>query len=833
MSNFDVDAFLKEHDAPEPSPVPITPTADPAQMDLSVSQFDPDQFIRENEIAHHEEHEKELAPYRTPGQTVLAGAEALGRGIAGPLAPAAELATGLTTAEDIRKREEANEVASTAGEAAGFFAPSALIGKAGEAATGLAKLAEFAQPELIEKAAAKAVEHLPLVNSLAGKIGKPAAKLAVESALFTGSDELSKAVLQDPEQSVASAAAHIGAAGLLGLGLGGASSLFSSMADKAAGSKLTQFAEDFKGRVQEHLDDPNPVESFTKQLDDHYKNIKELADDVYGPNGLKEQDIKLAMPKEPGKPIEQSNNIREMLEEVVDSMHQDTYSYPPRLAKKLQADLDHYSTQVQSNDPAKIFDAVQDLKQKMQGYAKFDKSVAPHAEEYDFVKSAKEIHDGLRHALEDEDVWGKAAIRQKEINKAFSQYLPKLQDFEKKFTSEVNNENIIDPAKIESFFAQLGGAKSEVKKQVLDNFMKASDKYRSAIEDTHANLGLTPPNVRTPSNAIHRALKRTTDGEKAADWLIEKGINKQAGDIAGAAAGSILARHEHLPGGGLIGAAAGHMFLGPVINSVFPTIAKKLLSSPSVLNGIVASAKMIDAVAKGDALLNKGVKAIFVEGAKQITNPSPETYKKLDKAVQKLSANPEKMADGGSALNSYNPEVAENVNAANARVITYLNTQRPHSSPLAPMDHATIPGPVEEANYKNAMTIALSPAVVLDKMRDGTLTPKDLADLNAMYPALHKNISEKLLNQITKVKIPSKIPFKTKTMVSMFLAQPMSSSMSQPSIVAAQTVFANMAHKNDTLATKPATRPSAPALQKFSTDFNTPNQALNRRKGEV
>ncbi len=70
--------------------------------------------------------------YGSPGQQIAAGLEGIAKGVAGPLAPAAELATGITTPEAIRGRAEANPWTHGLGEAAGF-AGSALIPGLGEA----------------------------------------------------------------------------------------------------------------------------------------------------------------------------------------------------------------------------------------------------------------------------------------------------------------------------------------------------------------------------------------------------------------------------------------------------------------------------------------------------------------------------------------------------------------------------------------------------------------------------------------------------------------------------------------------------------------------------
>jgi hypothetical protein len=143
----------------------------------------------------------EIAPaeskYQSGMQKGIAVAEAMGRGIAGPLATGAERLLGVPE-EDIRGRIDENKALATSTEL-GTFAASMYfgVGEAGLLAKGAGALAKA---------------------SGLGKIGTTLLKGAIETASFAGSDEITKALIGkgDPEHPVSSALLNVGFAGIMG-----------------------------------------------------------------------------------------------------------------------------------------------------------------------------------------------------------------------------------------------------------------------------------------------------------------------------------------------------------------------------------------------------------------------------------------------------------------------------------------------------------------------------------------------------------------------------------------------------------------------------------------
>lgn len=183
-----------ETSGPEPSSVPTTlPTVSSGTISdgYNLSGLDvtnPDAFIKSSLDDR----------YGGTGQTALAAIEGGAQGVLGPIAPALERASGLTTADDIRGRALAHPIVHGLSEAATFGA-SAAFGD------------ELGLSGVVGEAGNAAAHIFP---------GVAGVKTAAELATITASNEFSKMVEKDPNQTLGSAAINVGLSGIVG-GIGG------------------------------------------------------------------------------------------------------------------------------------------------------------------------------------------------------------------------------------------------------------------------------------------------------------------------------------------------------------------------------------------------------------------------------------------------------------------------------------------------------------------------------------------------------------------------------------------------------------------------------------
>lgn len=775
-----------------------------------ISSLDDPRLADELKPELHEE------KFGTVGQMALTAAEGASKGILGHTLTAAG-ETGLSSLgvpglspEEQKGREEENPITAGGAEAAGFVGsvlagkgPMALLGKAGQAIAGAGE-----------------------ASTLGARLGAKALAGAAEMGLLQSDDEAAKLINSDPNQSFQTAISNIGLSGLLGGITGGAFGGVGELWNATKATKMGRAVEDFKGRLAEKLSaDHDPVQAVTDELAAHYDSITSHADEVYGANGLKSRDIARALPGEVSpKMTEQAQTITDKVGTTIKAMEKDPYSYPQRLTTKLKADLDNFASKVSTDEltPAKLFEATQDLKQTVQGYGHAGRSIDSLHEAYDFTNKAKSLGNTLKEALEDKEVWGKAAERQKSINKAFSDFLPSLKDFNKKFTVEIGGDKVIDPGKVATYMNQLGKPNAEIKQEVLSNFLKASNKYADVIHDIHGNLGISSPITPNSLSAVNASLKEVTPGMRMADSFLKHGLGKAAGAAVGASAG-------HATGSAGIGALIGEHALGPLFDKILPAMIKPLLSNASNPAAAKAAFDYAVTVAKGENMTQRAVTNLFKAGAPPtVKHPSDRETEKLNKQIQDIQSNPNKILGTGGQLGHYMPGHQEAATQVAGTAVNFLSSIRPNVGRKTPLDSPTVPSSSQIAAYKSALSIAQQPLVVISKMKQGTMTPQDVMALKTMYPDLYNRLSDKMTKEIiNRGSKDQPIPYKTRLAMSMFMGQPLDSTMTPQSIISAQP---QSSQSTQTSATQPkqGARHSMTGIAKLPNSYRT--QAQTRQQ---
>lgn len=751
------------------------------------------------------------AKFGTPTEQLKTAAEHAASSATFGLSTKAETALGVDP-KDILSRSEENPKAAMAGDVAGLLIPGAPeatilkeVGEGAKALTGLGK--EGAG--ILSHVAAGAVKAVP------------------ETALFAAGDENSKFIAGDPNQSAETALTNIGLSGLFGAATGGAFGAVSPLFKAANESKLGQFIEDFKSQLKNRMDNPNPVENLTKELQDHYNTIKGMADEVYGASGLKAQEIQKLMPEMGPKITEQVGTLADRVSNAVQDLKDDPY------VGKLQNAAEKWRAAVTAaeNDPAKIFDATQKFKQQLQEWGKFNKTFVPLAEK-DFRETAKSLGFEMRTALENPEVWGQAADRQQAINSAFKEYLPTLKDFEKKFTTEINGERVIDPTKVNTYANQLGKPQAEIKQQMVHNFLDASEKYRGVIDKTHANLGIESPFQATSLNSVKATLNKVTPGAKLANALVDKGLARLGGEALGTGVGAAAG---HLVGSPWLGAILGEHALGPVFSSVLPAIVKPILEKPASVEGFVTASKLGTAIVNGEAALSKAAKAVFTPGAHAISESMVASDKTREKLKQKLDAyqtDTASLLNVGGTTGHYMPDHGATLAAVAARAVNYLNTLKPSEDRLGPLDPKRTPSDVEVAKYNRALDIAEQPLTAIQHIKDGNLTPDDVTTFKTIYPSLYDRVSQKLTKEmIEHTAKGNSVPYTARLGMSLFLGQALDSTMTPQSIAAAQPMPKMPPEQPQGAQSQQGGAHSMKAIADIGNMFKTPGQSRESRRG--
>lgn len=706
--------------------------------------------------------------YNTPGQQAIAGVEGIAKGVAGPLATATEKYLLNVPEEDIKGREAANPVTHGAAETLGLV--GGMLTGAGEAAV-MGKAGE-------------------LVSLGAKGLTAAAVRGAAEMAVLQSGDEVSKMIVNDPAVSSESAISNIGMTsaigGVTGLAFGAVSPLWKA----TVGNKIAPILEDIKGRLDFHLNNPDMVSASQKELQNIHSNVSDTIKKLYSEEegGIRGEQIAKAMPevseKATTKIDRHMSDVNNLVEGTINKMDKDVKvkSKVPYLTQ----DLEKFQS-IASNPEATYidkFNAVDDLKKTMQGYSKYGASVEDSA----FSSITKKLAAEIRPTLENPEIWGKAANIQKDINESISKFIPAQRDMLARFTTEIGGERVIDPSKINTYINQLGKPQAEIKQEMMKNYLDKSSDLINTVNKTFTDKGLDAPFKHTSTAVLSDTIGEKSTGAHVVDKIIRDNLKDVLGKSVAGGVGAIVGSHLGQP---VLGALAGEHLLGPVFKSMMPGLSKPLMEMPSSVNGIKSALDYGMAVAKGEKAVSNSVKAILKPGMQVLTSkaiPTQDQRDKLDRVITNAQKQPIKfMTSQQGSIGDYLPAHQGTLAMTTTRATEYLQSLKPHPFKSSPLDRPIEPSKVEVERYDRALNVAQNPSIVLQHVKDGTIQTSDIQDLNAMYPALYKRMSEKLSNELTTAIDENQvIPYRTKVGISLFLGQPMDTSMTPSSIQDAQ-----------------------------------------------
>jgi len=492
------------------------PTQQPAQAQPSTQSQNFDSLQDDSE------------KYGTPEQMAGTALEGVAQGVAGPLATYAETNLLGIPAQDIAGRAAANPWTHGISEAGGLIGGA--ISGVGEAA-GAANIAKAIVPE---------------ATTLAGKIGAGALKGFIEGGLIQGSDEVSNAMLGqgDPEAPVATALAHMGAAGLFGGAagglMGGTASKLKALGDSKMGAAIRQGLEDFGNRWRFNVANPDLNESVINELKDFHNSTVQASSDLWSGGGLRQQAIdKLSQSVSPEQLEQHINDVQEMIKNAPKALQAD-----PLFNDAVQAWRDSVTPQVTSagtagsvnsaeflgstqaqykTDAGDVFRATDLLKRQLGEWANPRTNYVPLSDR-PFTYGAKGLAAGLKASLEDTGTWGDLGSLQKQVNGATSKFIEPFNEFNRAFTTELEGTRQLNPGKVNTYVNQLGQPSAEIKQSFVKNFVDAAEKYRSTINDVHAQFGLDSPLQPASLNAVKGTYGATTAGGDMADFMFRKGI---------------------------------------------------------------------------------------------------------------------------------------------------------------------------------------------------------------------------------------------------------------------------------------------------------------------
>lgn len=360
-------------------------------------------------------------------------------------------------------------------------------------------------------------------------------------------------------------------------------------------------------------------------------------------------------------------------------------------------------------------------------------------------------------------------------------------------------------------------------KKLFNNIDKLSPEMRNYV---------LPPEQLQKLDAIRQLVdkvpkKMNTSGTAR---TLDKLWNYMPASAAGIA--SMLLGHN--PAAGVIIGHVGQSLSREVPDAIRLAMLKFLGSSAEISSeGMGAMVKLASATIKGEKLLMSGTKNVLGTGGKVIPMPSSKAMSVLEEQVKKVAdqdpKQQERMLAIGGKAGHYMPDHAAALAMTASRNLQYLASLKPVDKSVSPLEPDPVPDSTQQAKYQRALQIAQQPLIVLNAVKDGSLTLEDRQHLETMYPALHERMSQKLFNEMSSKNANLKsLPYDTKMGISSFLGTPLDASMSQQSIMSTQT-----RQPASQQPQKPNSQPSvknADKLDKVPGAYATPQQSRQMQR---
>lgn len=286
-------------------------------------------------------------------------------------------------------------------------------------------------------------------------------------------------------------------------------------------------------------------------------------------------------------------------------------------------------------------------------------------------------------------------------------------------------------------------------------------------------------------------------------------------------------------------------YLGPIILNA---------ASNGVTEGLGSAIDYGAKAVQGSKIISNGVDGVFNRTIKKAVddNISPQDYEKFEKymndggldqqlqdsRIQAVQDTPQAFAKGGEAkpikeleqpdaVAQLWPEQNLMYNAARSRTYNYLNSLRPQEKDLTKLPYdMDNKDPEKQRQYEKARNMALSPISILNKVKDGSLTPNDMNHYKNLWPEVYDHLSQKLTKKMAEHQFheEKKPPFHVRQALSLFLGANLESSFLPQNIAAAQNVFVQQNIQKQQMAQK-----NAAGLQKVADNMQTASQGSTKR----
>ena len=170
--------------------------------------------------------------------------------------------------------------------------------------------------------------------------------------------------------------------------------------------------------------------------------------------------------------------------------------------------------------------------------------------------------------------------------------------------------------------------------------------------------------------------------------------------------------------------------------------------------------------------------------------PEEKSREKLQSSIDELHQDPTKAAQVFSQ-HSINPAYGFTYGQVGSNAVQYLKSIEPQTQKSGLLDTPRDPTSAQKMAYDRALDLANNPLQVIPSIKDGTLQASDIAHIKAIYPNWYRGMSQKLMQAMTDhIQEGGTVPYTTRQTLSLFLGQPLDSTLQPASIQSIQAMYA-------------------------------------------
>lgn len=506
--------------------------------------------------------------------------------------------------------------------------------------------------------------------------------------------------------------------------------------------------------------------------------------------------------------------VKGVFDSVITEMRTSPELYPARFPAKLTQVMEGLERGIApESSAADVYAEITRARKVLDDKIPWNKEISGEAA--DAVELTKQLRSEIKASLQDQKVWGEAAARTSAFNDSVNDRLTALKEFRKQFMMKTANRTggvtwKINPTKINTFLNQINDPRGQLKAEALKEFFRTNLRHIGEME------------------ASYKAAPFESFDKAALERLIEKNVSQatKAQDIVAGQPGLGYGGMHNLfkigaaaHFGGPLGAAAalGKSALNP--NHMAATLANIEAASQKVAfrmsSGMRALFKPVASTArKGFGVIAE--KMTPAEKAEKIKAKINETQEHLQSA-ENLAEMLHRSTEAGAAAA---PETMASVQQATIRGLQFLQSKIPPTPETTPFEEPLDPPLSQLQAFDHYYRVVHDPLSVLDELKSGMLQPESVETLQAVYPKLYQAMQAAAVEHVADIEDKSKVPYRTRLVLSQFMGQPLDASLAPQAIQAALAAFA-MPQQNQ----PGMPHPTATGMQKLnlagkvSTDF--------------